>query len=190
MNTKLTLLTAAACLSGAVAAPVLNPANGHYYDVIDVRTSWAGASAAASALTHLGIPGHLVTITSEQERDFLIAEFPQITGTLDDGGYALGGYQADTSGAADAGWVWVTGEPWSYTNWSGGEPNDFGGSSEDFLATHDYLAGNPLALWNDGLADGYRGYIVEFSPRDVPEAGATLALLGSAAFGLALIRRR
>jgi hypothetical protein len=190
MNTKLTLLTAAACLSGAVAAPVLNPANGHYYDVIDARLTWQEADAAAGALTHLGIPGHLVTITSQQERDFLIAEFPQITGTLDDGGYVLGGYQADTTGASDAGWVWVTGEPWSYTNWSPGEPNDFNGVSEDFLATHDYLQGNPLALWNDGGSHGYRGYIVEFSPRDVPEAGATLALLGTAALGLGLFRRR
>ena len=30
----------------------------------------------------------------------------------------------------DGGWQWVTGEPWSYTDWFSGEPDDIAGTEE------------------------------------------------------------
>ena len=49
--------------------------------------------------------------------------------------YWLGGFQDLTSpnySEPSGGWTWVTGEPWSYTNWFPGEPNNTGGG-EDYL---------------------------------------------------------
>lgn len=62
--------------------PVLNPDNGHYYEwhsyLIrpDADRTFATAFAAAAAKSHQGVPGHLVTITSKAEQDFLARTFP------------------------------------------------------------------------------------------------------------------
>ena len=71
----------------------------------------------------------------------------------------IGGYQdhlAPDYSEPAGGWRWVTGEPWGYTNWNGGEPNNAGGI-EDFLQW--YSSG----VWNDlpGAAT-ITGYLVEF----------------------------
>ncbi len=178
-------------VGSSIAVPVLNPANGHYYDIVDVRTgiSWSDAQAAAQASTHLGKSGYLATITSQEESEFLAGALPQITVGQSIGGYMLGGYQADTSGGPADGWAWVTGEAWSYTNWlPGGEPNDFGGVPENYLGIHDFIGANPNAYWND-LTGFSNGYIIEYDS-DVPEAGSTLALLAIGLSGLSLLRRK
>ena len=100
---------------------MLNPANGHYYELVNLESdlNWAAAAAAAAAASHLGLPGHLVTITSEAESQFIQANFAvpsdfsspenftwiglfQPSGTTEPG--------APVDGSA-GGWQWVTGEP-------------------------------------------------------------------------------
>jgi len=190
MNTKLTTLCGFLSLGTAFALPIYNPANGHYYDIVDASMSWDAARAQAEGTSYLGHSGHLATITSDSENDFIVANFPQVTVPKELGGYMLGGYQADTSGTSAEGWAWVTGEAFSYTNWSGGEPNDFEGGPENYLSIHDYLLGaNPTAAWNDG-GNFSNGYIIEFSPTTVPEAGSTMLLLSMTLAGLSFARRR
>src|SRR5437762_1741577 len=61
----------------AQSPPVYNPANGHWYQ--DFRTgglTWQQARAAAAGLTYAGYPGHLVTITSAEENQFLLTQLP------------------------------------------------------------------------------------------------------------------
>src|SRR5438034_10728326 len=114
----------------STTAPRLNPANGHHYQAVRVAgaISWDDARAAAQSLTYAGFPGHLVTFTSATEHDFVARNVFSTVAPTDQ--LWLGGYQDGS--APDyleprGGWRWVTGEPWSYTAWEAGEPNNYGG---------------------------------------------------------------
>jgi T5SS/PEP-CTERM-associated repeat protein len=115
---------------------------------------WFGAESAASALSYQGINGNLVTLTTQQEDNFVFANL---------GGNSawLGGFQPPGSPEPAGGWQWITGEPWNFTHWGPFEPNNSFGT-EDGLAYH--LDGN----WNDATRTGIAGgYIVEFG--NVPQ---------------------
>ena len=80
--------------------------NGHYYQVITDAKTFQQAEIQSEV-----IGAHLVTITSEEEQQFVHS----LSGTDD---VWLGAvYQ---NGA----WKWVTGESFSYTNWMKGQPSD------------------------------------------------------------------
>ena len=51
-----------------------DPATNHCYEVVAVSAgiTWPNAKAAAEAKTYNGFAGHLVTITSQAETDFLV----------------------------------------------------------------------------------------------------------------------
>jgi hypothetical protein len=176
--------------TGALAAVVYDPiewkvadgGNGHRYRAVfaSERMTWTDAKAMAESLG-----GHLATLTSAAEANFVFTSVARSEQWWTDGGPWLGGYQ-DTS-APDyseprGGWRWVTGEAWSYTNWGGGEPNNYGGI-EMYLHYLD-TGGSPVPYWND-QSNGrtQRGFIMEYSV--VPAPGAVITLLAGAA-----IRRR
>ena len=54
----------------------------------------------------------------------------------------IGGYQKD---ARDGAWGWSDGTAWGFESWCPGEPNNFGGYAEDYLATNFCSPGG----WND-----------------------------------------
>jgi S-layer homology domain len=162
-------LTYGISIAGKIAGVAIEPAgtvvgsktwvggNGHIYAVVEFPAEdWPTAASDLEG----ALPGyHLVTITSQAEQDFVWQFLVEATG----GGWEwwLGGYQ-DAAIETDpaAGWKWVTGEPWSYTAWRFGEPNN-GGGIEDHLA----MDGNG---WNDeGTALGIiKGYIAELGRFD------------------------
>jgi hypothetical protein len=166
-----------AAASTAGAAPIQWAGNGHYYDVIDVPggINWTNADAAASAMTFLATQGHLATVTSAGEDDFIINNFDEFHKWL-------GGFQPpDSPGEPTDGWQWVTGEPWGYTNWAAGEPNSF---SEDWL----HYGVMNTGVWNDFSNFPLAGFVVEFDV--VPEpSSAILAGVGAAISGLIAVRR-
>ncbi len=47
--------------------------NGHWYEAISKGNAitWVDAKSEAESLTHLGIPGHLATLTSHEENIFV-----------------------------------------------------------------------------------------------------------------------
>jgi hypothetical protein len=150
------------------ATPVQWPGNGHWYEVVSSPgISWADANAAASAASYLGLEGHLATLTSAAEDAFVE--------TMLGSQHYVGGYQDLGVVTADVGWKWVTGEPWFYTNWGPGEPNDgYGPASEQWLG-----AGWPGGTWNDeALLSGIFGYVVEYGTIGVPDSGSSLILFG------------
>ncbi len=102
--------------STAHSIPILNPTNGHWYDHISYNANWENASAHAQTLSHNGMAGHLVTLTSEAENTWVVSNLSDITGWL-------GGFQPDGNPEPAGGWEWVTGESWDWTNWAVGEPN-------------------------------------------------------------------
>ncbi|MCG3145780.1 MAG: hypothetical protein HONDAALG_03456 [Gammaproteobacteria bacterium] len=144
--------------------------------------TWSGADTAAGLL---GAGWDLASITSAAENVFVLS---LITTTPTDRMHVwIGG----TDSAAEGTWTWTNGDPFSYTNWFSGEPNNSG--DEDYLA-YDYRVGLSWA-WNDVPNDVHGvhpslvtvgGYIVE-SPVPVPAAAW---LLASALLGVAGMARR
>jgi hypothetical protein len=127
-----------------LAQPVVDPDSCHAYGAVAGNMSWEDARAAAGAMSFRGVPGHLATVTSQHETDFLLGTF----GARDS--YALGGVQSGGPEPA-GGWTWITGEPWGYTNWAPGEPNNalIHGEEEDRLCWRTGTA----PKWNDVAAD-------------------------------------
>jgi hypothetical protein len=67
-----------------MSEPARNPDNGHYYAFFngsnDERFTrpampFADALTRAASISHLGVPGHLATITSQAEQDFVLKHF-------------------------------------------------------------------------------------------------------------------
>jgi hypothetical protein len=118
----------------ADSAKIQNPDNGHYYQRIDTTMNWHAAKAYCES-----IGGYLVTVTSEGEHNFvydnLVSNSPQFCW--------LGG----TDEAEEGTWEWITGEPWSYTHWAEGEPNNCSGI-EHYL-TYSTPSGPRQDFWND-----------------------------------------
>jgi len=98
--------------------------NEHWYEAVAVpeSISWPEADVAASAAG-----GYLVTVTSSQENAFVFnlinddaywyfVPFSLVSGGSSIGPF-IGGYQLSGSAEPSGGWTWVTGEPFSYTNW-------------------------------------------------------------------------
>lgn len=93
-----------------------NAVNKHLYSVIDKAMSFDSAKAYCE---NLG--GHLVTITSSDEQQF-ISNILKSNGGLGD--YWIGATDSGQEGT----WKWITNENFSYSNWNSGEPNNSGGN--------------------------------------------------------------
>jgi hypothetical protein len=139
------------------------------YQFIAGEFSWSEAKADAEARG-----GHLGTITSAQEHEFLQANFS---------GYADGSLRpwlGGTDAAQEGVWKWVTGEQWNYTRWIGPPDNSYGGTQHYLWSG---IGQQPASqLWDDfGLSlevlqggpdeDLINCYLLEFGyPTDPFEA--------------------
>jgi hypothetical protein len=96
--------------------PVFSGGNGHFYELKQPPggINWTNASAAAQASTWRGVSGHLATVTSAAENNFIISHLP---------GWAWIGL---SDAAVPGTYAWVTGEPFAYTNWEQGQPTQNG----------------------------------------------------------------
>ena len=94
--------------------------------------------------------GHLVTITSAAEQNFVYYNFLKNKNNYD---CWIGGTDKESEGD----WKWVTGEPFSYTKWSNTEPNNMNGN-EYYINMY-----SSDGTWNDMPASTkYRYYICEW----------------------------
>jgi hypothetical protein len=159
--------------------PVLWTGNCHYYQFIPGTPTWPEARAAALARTYLGVPGHLVSITSAAENAFLISTFN--TGQPSQGAW-IGGYEP----ADDGVWRWADGPeagvqfsylasptaPFNYANWGGVEPNNPPPNQNfTWMNIGAPFRGLGSAEWANSVSspspsDPVVGYIVEYSPPD------------------------
>ncbi len=94
----------------------------------------------------MGLGGHLVTINDAAERAWLVTTFGSSP-------YYWIGFNDI---AVEGSWVWVNGELTPYTNWAGGEPNNWW-SGED-PAVMNWIS---RGLWNDAEDFGIWAGIAE-----------------------------
>ena len=156
--------------------------NGHSYELVDMGlVTWEQARDHASEMG-----GYLATPTSEAENDWIfntfdLNDYSAYWHTPSGTGPALGGFWS----SSEQQWEWITGETWSYENWTDGQdaPNPAG---VDWGMSYSTLEGvpTPSSLWqhvpfNDpGPAVIYHEtFIVEWD--EIPTPGA-LVLLGLA----------
>ena len=143
--------------------PVTEGGNGHSYLAIATEgaISWTDASEVAKALG-----GHLVTLTSAAENDFvfhLIDSDRFWHHGYNFRGSWIGGYQLPGASEPDGGWAWVTGEPFVFEFWAPRAPNNWGGVNENRI--HFGTKRARVKTWNDIIDDfkEVRSYVVEFS---------------------------
>jgi hypothetical protein len=145
-----------------------NATNGHFYRPISTGATYDNAKTLSSQQTFKGQSGYLVTITSGDEQNFIIANVPQnniwfaLTDRLQEGYWRvdagpengllinIGNYNGNP-------------QPGTYQNWCGGEPNDAGG--EDYAVTKWGGGG----CWNDLPATYSNPYVVEFGTWSNPQ---------------------
>ncbi len=170
--------------------------NGHYYQVVPLAGSWSEADEFARTLSFQGMPAHLVTITSQQEQDFVESLLPR------DGPFSANYWVGLSDRDSEGTFEWVTREPLSFTNWAEGEPNDFG-TGEDVTAIRWNVECEDsncvsTANWNDLADSGEQGFerlgpfpIIEFERGPGPHE-LQIAQFGSGQtlrFELALFNR-
>lgn len=118
-------------LPGVLAGPFVNPATNREYMLLE-PSSWTAAQAKAVSLG-----GNLATIRDFEENEFLRSSVAGFDGN--DRRLWIGINDFDSEGT----FTWVSGEPVTFINWSGGEPNDFGGAED----AGELFGSN--GLWND-----------------------------------------
>ena len=87
--------------------------NGHHYLLVAKKMSWHDAKKHCEALG-----GHLVTITSKEENEFVNEA---ILSTIPEKQFA---YIGATDEHENGNWYWVTDERWGYTNWGDSQPDN------------------------------------------------------------------
>ncbi|NCR17826.1 MAG: hypothetical protein GPJ22_11125, partial [Microcystis aeruginosa LL13-03] len=124
---------------GQILTPKIDPATGHAYVLTDLPGTWTEVQSIAQ-----GMGGNLVSINSAAENAFLVNQF---------GTYSF--WIGLTDAAVEGNWKWVNGDPYTYTNWYPGEPNNAG--NEDYAIFNWDGAGR----WNDVPSNysGYRGIV-------------------------------
>jgi len=139
-----------------------NAINGHFYRPISTAQFYSTAKSLAAQQTFKGQTGYLVTITSQSEQDFIVANVPQnniwfaLSDVAQEGYWRIdagpeNGTLIKTQNGQTAGNI-----AGQYNNWCAGEPNNAGG---EHYAVTKWGGGS---CWND-LPNNYScAYIVEF----------------------------
>ena len=125
--------------------------NGHHYYVFSNKDyTYDQASQFCVA-----VGGHLATITSQEENDFLFQY-------MKDSGYKSA-YFGFSDAITEGTWVWANGEVSDYTNWSKNEPNAERKGEDYAMFYYKYGTG----MWNDGdfgssTVNGGKAFICEW----------------------------
>ena len=106
--------------------------NGHRYALFTDKKKWHNAKSFCES-----IGGHLLTLNSSEEADFITSEIL----TPRNIAIAIGLTDENVEGK----WEWVTNEEFDYSNWKKGEPNN--------QSSENYALMDIDGTWNDGHLD-------------------------------------
>lgn len=142
-----------------------DPRTGHVYEAVAASLNWYESRDAAAARRWLGRQGHLAVITTPEENRFVREALPVAVR----GQYWLGGFKEARGSSDPSLWHWVTGEPFAWSDWTGGVANDHWG--ED--GVHFWNDTTVRGSWNDidrsaGFEPFVHGFVVEY-PVAAPE---------------------
>ncbi len=113
--------------------------------------TWDDAQAACAELG-----GHLAAITSLRENELASRALPSEPPLQD---VWIGASDQDSG---ERNFTWVSGEPFDFTHWRRGEPNDGGDNGEDCaLMEGDNNVPGEGCLWDDRPCDNPRAYLCE-----------------------------
>ena len=136
--------------------------NGHTYECYDIETTW---NQAYRICENKG--GHLVTITSKDENDFVYDLCKDHCNIIWIGATVF------NRDANKENWYWITGEFFFYENWNSGEPNCDKGIErygEMFINTSNVGSWNDVGInsttyfYGNGMI---RGFVCEYDNGDV-----------------------
>lgn len=134
---------------------------GHRYQFISAKgLTYSEAKAKAESMG-----GHLATVTSKEENDFMVKTFFRYFATLHQQVWL--GAMREKPGPE--GWAWCTGEPFTYKAWvPGDESSNIVGPALAYISDGSTLRWNDFeALENRGLVDKYIvGFMVEWENPD------------------------
>jgi hypothetical protein len=145
----------------------------HCYQLVETAMNWYDADDHAQTLSHDGVSGHLVTITSASELTFIKDSFPALFSPIVDDFYNpgsdeekfswIGGFREGNHEVAFGPWQWVTGEAWSFAdeNFSPGQASGGHYDSEhdgpNATHTHPSDSRGVLEFFHDGGPYTYTG---------------------------------
>lgn len=127
--------------------------NGHWYKLTSSATSWASAEAEAVAEG-----GHLVSVQSEAEHQWLVATFPAEN-------VWIGLRQSSGSAEPAGGWQWSDGSSSSFSRWFPAQPDNSAGVENRAVLIQERgdcvgPESQCIGSWNDYNEDGpFRGII-------------------------------
>lgn len=125
--------------------------NGHLYEAYDYSMKWTEAKAFCERKG-----GHLVTITDEGENNFV----KTLINGNQKGLYYIGCTDVEKEGT----WKWITGEPFTYSNWDPQAPEPNGGTKENYgvMVSKNNPPNKQSGEWCDTsdqeTGDGYYNY--------------------------------
>ena len=140
--------------------------NGHAYRVVGpADIEWAEARIQAEKLG-----GYLVTITSQEENEFVfdLIDEPEYWSSFSgrNSGPWIGAFQLEGADEPDGGWTWLNDEGLlseTFDNWTTGEPNDFGSGNENTVNFWSLNPSTRTPTWNDTtISTPVLAYVVEF----------------------------
>lgn len=191
------IYVAALVIASAIATFAQNPGQfgNNIYEFVQVadpftdgNNSWFTAETAAENMAFNGVNGHLATVTSQAENDFLLTLLPV---------EPLSGFNgAWLGGKFPEGWLVgpEAGSTFTYSNWNPPEPNNDG-----YLYMSIGTGGYPMGKWVDDSGvqgfpdptnDPVVGYFVEFENAAVPEPNGVISVaLGALVIGIGFVRR-
>ena len=118
--------------------------NKNCYNFVDSTVSWAEAEAQCKDQSWQGVKGHLASIQSKEENDFVarLANFQR---------FWIGGTDIQSEGS----WTWSDGSVMNYLNWSPNNPNNQGGTEHCMDIT---------TSWNDNSCNRPLKFVCKFTP--------------------------